>query len=1125
MRLSIPIIAALLGILSLSCKRDISQEFVPSPSGEECVVSFTLEKRPVTKSILPSDIENRLDNAFVLLMSEDGYSRYQYFDFTQPSQESSVEWRMPAGKVYNLYAVGNMGNILSSLPRTEEGFNVADFRYEVPSYTSLKAMPMALCSTFNATQLTGGSHLEVPIRLERLMARVNVRINKSGITGGSVAEALQSASIHLRQVARALYPFRPGGSLALSDSDVFSSNTDYYVFPAAEAWNLDSGEITLYVPENKQGRLLPPASVQADKSGTNEAIASLPQKKRLTYVEYASAKKGTADGVSGSLVYRGYLGANETNDFSIERNRTYTATLSLTWDGFTWQADGWRIDRGNDWTDARRLAFLDAEGNPLNYLKIHKKGSGEAYAYFAIDGDGSSGTAGRKDVSSYPYGWYLTGNAIPLSGHDGSGESYTIADGVTVQCLGAATVNGKAVTKLRFSASAAAAVTTDDASLRHLFVMHTMDDALNSEELQLDIEELPFQFRWIQDGNPTHVAQKGTLCCIDPYTGELSAEGRFNLKEGYTSKVRITNNNDGTAGVSIIGPFTQLSDAISITDADGDRRCDVPLEGRLPWFTCSRLWTTYIDASVNMKFTYWAAKADGTQSTDAMKVSETQGWGDCLDRALVEELIAPVTGCRDGKLGFSPVLASDGTYLLSTYVATYGGITPSGSAFNIDEARVSMKGYNVAGASLYRGLFTSVFQAYNPWKNITQVVQGAVMNDYTLYCAPRRSAPFTGWDPNPEDKPEENTNYSMDIQNPVVANVDNLTFNVKFANGLYLGNICSSDPSKPLSKTAANFNPSTWTLILDINDPVNFDKARIREYLYAKGFQFVDSDDMDMQMAGYGYSFIISSGYASKAEAWANAPLNVTESTSSTIQGTTFRVISNESISAWRMNYGMKGIKASDISRHCAGKVGILLQLHNPHDGSYLEKAVGEAYMRLHVYLWPRAYGPQPAGSGSGWEFGASLFTPYTNIFGLENLLGTDGGDTMGALAVASAQEEVYTKGGTAILSWTSANEGVIGGFGFWKFPGSDAVDTREKLMDRLVPSSSYPFLFKSQSQLNAVAKDCFYRTSSYKIRYDPSGQDGTYTVNGQEQEKLFVICLGSGSRLSETDPHFYFDP
>ena len=145
----------LLGALLLSCHRESSAP-ESCAAGEECVVSLTVGREPVTKSILPAGIENRLDNAFVLILSQDGYSRYQYFDFTSASQPNTVDWRLPAGRAYTVYAVGNMGNILNSLPRTETGYDMASFRYEIPAYAGLTAMPMAKTAVFSASQFTAG---------------------------------------------------------------------------------------------------------------------------------------------------------------------------------------------------------------------------------------------------------------------------------------------------------------------------------------------------------------------------------------------------------------------------------------------------------------------------------------------------------------------------------------------------------------------------------------------------------------------------------------------------------------------------------------------------------------------------------------------------------------------------------------------------------------------------------------------------------------------------------------------------------------------------------------------------------------------------------------------------------
>lgn len=1121
MRLSTYSLAFLTGLLALSCNREKVRDPSINPSKEECVVHFTLKKGTDTKSILPAEIENRLDNAFVLMTSEDGYSRYQYFDFTQNSQTNSVEWRMPAGRDYTLYAVGNMGNILSSIPRTEVGFDMARFRYEVPPYNQITALPMAVCQTVSAQQVAEGSHVEIPISLERLMAQVNVRIDKSGITGGDVAQVLQSASIHLRQVARGLYPFRTGGSLALADNDVFSGDTDYYEFSPTEAWNQDSGEITLYVPENCQGKLLSSAAVQADKSALNTAIESLPQKGWLTYLEYVSAKNGQADGVSGSLVYRGYLGSNETNNFSIERNRRYTATLRLTWDGFTWKADGWRIDRGSDWNDGRRLAFLDADGNAINYLKIHKKGSGEAYAFFDIAA--GNGLEGRKDISSYPYGWYLTGNGATLSGHDGSGDYYTVADGVTVQCLGTATVGGKAAMRLQFSASSEAMVTTEDAALRHRFGLHTMDGIVDSEGLELDVEDLPFQFYWLDDGIPNHVAQRGILHCVDPYTGQLSTEGVFHLKGGYDSKISLEENGDGTATVTLKEAFTILEDAVSITDTDGDRSCNVPLEGRVPWFNCTDLWTTYVDASVNLQFAYYASTGDAVQQNSGTRMTITDNeiaTGDKLNLALVEEYLVPETSCELGKLGFTRTFnAEDGSYNINTHIVTYNGLSPSGTSFLVDEARLSIKGH-----ASDRGVHSTAYRAWNPWKNIHSGSVGTVLDDYTLFCIPNcySDTPNYGWKTSGQgyNPPQPADNATLNIQNPVVANEGNVSFNTLFdGTDKYLGNICSIDPANPLYKTSADFNPNTWSLIVDVTDPVYYDKQRLYDYLYGRGFGFYDTLDMDMQLSEYNHSFIIGGTYGTSDAAWRDAPSGVSASSPSSIQGTTFRVVYNAYRSEWTMVYGMKGKSKSDISTHGAGKINMLMRIHNLYDHSYLECKIAEAWMRLHIYIWPVAFAPEPyqfSGSNphaselttADWCYSASLWAPVGNhIPALDYIF--DGH------VITEPQEEIIN--GVFLASKSALTPGIINktqsssGSVTWGIIGHRAVNTPSSLREFLLDTTA-PYIFKNSWTLNEMIPDAFSRHSSTILYFDPSGKEKRYSHGTGDDSKLFVLYLMNGT-------------
>ena len=1170
MRLSSYSLALLAGLLALSCNREEARDPSLSPSKEECVVHFTLERKASTKSILPADIENRLDNAFVLLTSEDGYSRYQYFDFKQTSQSKSVEWRMPAGRNYTLYAVGNMGNILSNIPRTDIGFNMAEFRYEVPPYAQITALPMACSRTVSAQQVTEGSHVDIPISLERLMAQVKVRIDKSGITGGDAAHVLQSATIHLRQVARGLYPFRSGGSKALTDQDVFSGDTDYYEFTSAESWNLDSGEIILYVPENCQGQLLSGSAVQADKSARNAAIGALPQKGRLTYIEYVSAKNGQADGVSGSLVYRGYLGSNETNDFSIERNRRYTATLGLTWDGFTWKADDWRIDRGDDWNDGRRLAFLDANGNAINYLKIHKKGSGEAFAYFDITS--GSGTAGRKDVVSYPYGWYLTGNGVTLSGHDGSGDRYTVADGVTVQCLGTATVGGKTALKLQFSASSAAIVTTEDATLRHRFGLHTMDGSQHSEGLELDIEDLPFEFNWVNDGIPNHVAQRGTLRCTDPYTGSLTTEGVFHIKNGYESKLRLENNGDGTATVSLVEPFTSLADAIYITDADGDRRCNVPLEGRMPWFECSPLSpaTNYVDAQSTMRFTYYAAYRNGEKSTDALQVSPTQGTGVYLYAPLVEELMAPVFSSEQYRLGHDRFLAADGSYTLYTHIHTYQGISallvPYQKIFVADKALVSMSGHPE------RGTVETTFQAYNPWYWITTIAQGGVMNDYTLYREPKGwlSSAAVGWETTPTHKPVEpaSATYSSTIGNAVVASLQNLQFNASFQDGGgYLGNKVCTSSNGPYNVSYDYQSETTYQLYMRLTDPANYDWETLGNYLYYDQGHYISGTVwtnplatagarkavVDDCFSNSGNEIALSAWCQSAQSAWQQAPAGVSSSHPTAIPGVTFFVKTHSTSPTWTLNYSMAGLSEGDIVSHNAGKIDVVLQIVNPYNESspVLDKKVAEAYVKLHLFIWSAAYGPEvypepyDSHKSHGWCFGAYPFayTEGKKIYGLESA----GYGNFFNRKVLKASREAYTTLSTAELvesTHQGASMGVISrsiqsraGMATWRFRNDEAFSDSQTEAQRKTAlmhavsrddAHGWTFVFKNASGTDGLndilGKDTYHRQDETTLYYDPSGDRNLYTYvpggHAATTDKLFVIHIGT----SELRHPYYFD-
>ena len=1037
---------ALLGILLPACSLETSSPEKPV-SEEDCTVSVTVGQAPLTKSILPFGIESRLDNAFVLVTGADGFSRYKYFDFTSAQQSSSVDWRMPAGRDYTVYAVGNMGNISASLPLSEEGLDMASFRYEVPAYSELTALPMAQVVSLPAGQLIPGASIRLPITLERLMARVSVRINKSGITGGVAAHALQSASLHLRQAAKALYPFRAGGSFALTDADVFSGDTDYYVFSEGEAWDLNSSEITIYVPENRQGQLLGENDLQARKSGMDAAIAALPQKNRLTYLEFVSSKNGSSDGVSGSLVYRGYLGGNETNDFSVARNQSFTATLNLTWNGFTLEADGWRVQRGENWNDARRLAFLDADGNALDGLTIHKKGYGEAYAYFGIKGDDGNGTPGRKDMCSYPYGWYLTGNGLTLSGHDGSDDQYTVADGLTVQCLGDTTVGGKAVTRLRFAASAGAVVNNGAASDKHIFVLHTIDGALDGAKLQLEIEDHPFEFDWVSDGVPSYIAQMGILRCIDPYTGKLSGEGVFHIKEGYSSQIRLSDNGDGTAAVSIIGPFERLADALYITDADGDRACPISLEGKVPQFSCTRASDSpiYVDGFTDLKFTYYASDTDIIRVLKVSNDASVIKCGDYLDAALVEEFIAPATGSIGEKLGFEPSLAADGFILLKTFIDNYEGLSPGKETyFFVDEARIGMKDY---------GKPVSIkFYAYDPWRYIAAPVQGATMNDYTLYHEPGgwSSQALVGWDPYPVYKPVETGTYSLEVGKVVVADADNIQMDARFNDGGgYLGHkLFTGTPNKVDSDYSA-----TWTLT----------------------YSMAGLQDGDIVSHNAGKALVVLQ------------VLNPHNPSSPPLE----RVLAETYIR---------------LHLYVWPAVFDLLRWHGSHEIPLTGAVVTEGWV-FEAYPFAFTEGKRIHGlENKQYEnfFSLSVLKAQEEVF--TNISTADLVST--AASQGTIARDISARTGMAV--WRFKDENMLSVSDTESGPRNLLMEALSG-----VHTHTPPFLFKTNDELASVLRGgTFFRQDDVTLYYDPSGSDRVYSTGAGDKAKLFVIHFGGGQEL-----------
>ncbi len=1169
--------AAFLLFGAMSCMREeiINIDSNTVAASDEVSVTLGVQTPDAqTKSILPGTYftDEKINNVLYLAIGSDGSWKTVYTTNAGSGNNFPGTLRLRAGTYdYTVYALVNMGDVSASIPRNSAGVPIPEnYRHDLGTFSSLssKGMPMAAKTSISASTIkpytTGSTNVNLSLR--RLMAKVTVHVDKSDMLSGSTTgSALASGALYIRQAAKAIYPFKEGGSRALSSSDVYSADnqTDYYTFTDAEKSDLTSSEVVFYVPENRQGTQSG-ISTQSGKVPTAaSSIASL-----ATYLEYTAVKVGTADGISGNISYRVYLGGNETNNFDVIGNTPYNAALDLSWDGM-WEGT-WRVSQGTGWNDGRTLRWLDADGNDISYVRLSKKKSTSVYAYFSPDG--TTAATGRKDLSTHPYGWTLRGNGNLLAGSDGASGGYTIATGVIVKCLGTATVGGKQAMQVTISADATAAVTFNQtpAVSPHALAMRTTDNRTSSATLEVDIASTPFIGRWTDDVAPNYVAQRNLLTCYDPDSDTPdvpSSEGIWSIvgDTDAVAKVRLVNGAvAGTKYVEIIGNFASGAASIKITDTDDIRAVVIPLEGKISSMECTNLGTSFIDKAQPLTFTYKT-----NDNSSAMVVSEDASCtGLKLNRSLVEELIPPYMTSDNGVLGYEYKYEKTGVYTLLVHINTYDSnkVVPTGSSFSVDIATISITGYST-------NTHRTTFLAYNPWKFITSdPVQGPLMNDYTLYRIPAREGATNcrvGWNTNPSDKPAETTSKTVSISNVVVYSPEHLKLDAKYANNAgYIGEkIATGTPGI----VSPNFVVgTTYSLWVRLTNTSNFDYQTLGDYLYYDQGHYISSDWLTMSdaqkkeyLVNYfnGGSLGLSGYHPTEAEAWSYAPSGVTASNPTALQGIEFYTISKSIPSTWDLTYSMNGLTSDDVKTHSAGLFNVILKIVNPFNSSSptMDKIVSQAYMRLHLYVWASVTGvtttsPGYSSSGPGWVYQAYpyVFTDGKRIMGLDNFFTSK--------YVIRPQAETYTKASTTYFRGSGAELRLGGDYygtaaeSVWQFRNDNTFSTtstdaqrRSELMSALSTNEGNSvFLFRTSnsetvnfpdyygpgqansitySGLNSVlGSDYYHRESSTCLYYDPSGPAYTYTVapTGQGTSKLFVIHIGETALVS--NPYF-FDP
>ena len=323
-----------------------------------------------TRSILPEEsIEDKVTDATLASYDAEGkLVNVLYYDRVEASMMLYVSGKSS----FNVYALVNMGDMTDAFPSEES--ELAELVYRFESYEDVSRRGIPMCGVLENCTYEEGAVRTVP--LERLFAKVNVRILHTGLNGGQTEQVyaynLANKSLYIRQANRKMCPFAPEGSraetasdlLELSDRNPDLADTDAYkgsLTPSqlgpGMAYVKDT-TVVLYVPENRQGCLLPGNEDPFEKVAERISdIDGTRYDELCTFLEYNAAKPNNGAGFHGDLMYRCYLGEDNVSDFSICRNCRYDLTMNFTDEGFV--MDSWKVVRGDNWVDTRTLYFVD----------------------------------------------------------------------------------------------------------------------------------------------------------------------------------------------------------------------------------------------------------------------------------------------------------------------------------------------------------------------------------------------------------------------------------------------------------------------------------------------------------------------------------------------------------------------------------------------------------------------------------------------------------------------------------------------------------------------------------------------------------------------------------------------
>ena len=358
MRKIIYIISAISGFLSLwSCSFEAIVDDRVKEKADQREYTFSASPLNIkSRSLYSSSEEETVKDAVIAIYTEEGSL------LRKVSQDQGIS--LTNNAKYSFYVM--TGDLTSeSIPSEESALESLRHRYGMDSFSSYhdkwKSIPMATKATLKTPKeldlMDGKEDGKICFDADRLFAKLSLSIEYDDYIKKYFTVSVNS--VKGVNMANSVSPFNP--SINYPD-DVVAVEADLAIEPETD------GKYLLYIPENRQGTILP---TNTDPSRKNESFirSSGNNPDKCTFIE-ASITYSSVFGVGGEVLYRFYPGKDNTSNFDIVRNTGYDITMTLHGSSLGIEAS-WKIDT-EGLEDSRKLTLLPsvARAYPGEYAFI-----------------------------------------------------------------------------------------------------------------------------------------------------------------------------------------------------------------------------------------------------------------------------------------------------------------------------------------------------------------------------------------------------------------------------------------------------------------------------------------------------------------------------------------------------------------------------------------------------------------------------------------------------------------------------------------------------------------------------------------------------------------------------------